>query len=322
MNDMGEAGMGAYEEASSLAIIVPLTQPQSASPSGPLRMEEFPRPGGNGRRQARPETVPLRRILEAILFAADRPVTIEQLACALPEVETGRIEDELQALAEAYRESGSGVQLLITGGGLQLRSDPDLHEYVTRFLEGKRRGRLSRAAMETLAIIAYRQPITRGEAEDVRGVDCGQVLHTLLERDLITVRGRSQALGRPLLYGTTEQFLHYFGIRSLADLPTPEELTALLGGDPLEDPEIRESLEAQGLMEPAGDAEPADGATAAEAESAAETDAALSGESGLESEAESALEPEFETDADSELEPEPDSELCFPDAAGAFPALG
>ena len=133
--------------------------------------------------------------------------------------------------------------------GYQLTTRPSLSVYVERFLVGRRRARLSRAALETLATIAYRQPITRGEIEDLRGVDCGQVIHTLLTRELITVRGRSEALGRPLLYGTTPEFLTYFGLRSMGDLPNLEELRALADVDPLEDAEIREALEASGLLE-------------------------------------------------------------------------
>lgn len=148
-------------------------------------------------------------------------------------------------MAHAYEESGAGFKLEQSGGGYLLHTDPDLHEYVHRFLIGKKRTRLSRAAMEALAIVAYRQPVTRGEAETIRGVDCGQTFHTLLERDLITIRGRSQALGRPLLYGTTPEFLHYFGINSMADLPSLEELRALAGEDPLSDPEIRSVLEGE-----------------------------------------------------------------------------
>jgi segregation and condensation protein B len=213
------------------------------------REEAPPRPArGNGSRPVR-EPVPLRRVLEAVLFATDRPVTVEQLLCAVPDESPVTLERELQDMAGFYRQSGYGFQLCESGEGFWLRTDPDLHEYVHRFLIGKRRTRLSRAAMETLAIVAYRQPITRGEMEEIRGVDCGQVLHTLMERNLVTVRGRSQALGRPLLYGSTEEFLHYFGIKSLADLPSPEELESLIGPDPQLDPEIREAVKAQGLAE-------------------------------------------------------------------------
>ncbi len=221
-----------------------------ADPMEELESQELPPRRGNGKLRA---VAPhLRRVLEAVLFATDRPVTVEQLLCAVPEETPERIEGTLEEMTRAYRQEGAGFQLEQIGGGYMLRTDPEMHEYVTRFLVGKRRSRLSRAAMETLAIVAYRQPITRGEMEEIRGVDCGQVLHTLLERDLVTVRGRSQALGRPLLYGSTEEFLRYFGINSLSDLPSPEELRSLLGSDPLEDPEIREALVERGLIESPG----------------------------------------------------------------------
>jgi hypothetical protein len=149
---------------------------------------------------------------------------------------------------------------------------------VERFLVGKRRARLSRAALETLATIAYRQPITRGEIEEFRGVDSGHVVNRLLERDLITVRGRSEALGRPLLYGTTTEFLRYFGVTALSDLPALEEFEALGSDDPLDDPEIREALENEGLWsqdEDLGDIE-----TAMRAE-AVPDDVAVSSASGF-----------------------------------------
>ncbi len=197
--------------------------------------------------EERVEGPSLRRILEAVLFATDRPVTLEQLQVALPERSDDDLVRELQEMAADYDAMEAGFRLLPCAGGWQICTDPEMHEFVTRFLVGKKRTRLSRAAMETLAMIAYRQPITRGEVEEIRGVDSGQVFHTLLERNLITVKGRSQALGRPLLYGTTEEFLRYFGLNSLVDLPSPQELEALLGDDPLDDPEIQRALATNGF---------------------------------------------------------------------------
>jgi segregation and condensation protein B len=249
MSDLGESPLPVLEEESTIAGFARM----SAEEIPDLPILEV-HPGGNGKRA--PDPAPVRRVLEAVLFAVDRPVTVEQLLFALPGRDPEEIEAELKELARSLKDQGSGFQLCETGGGYQLRTDPQMHEYVARFLVGKKRVRLSRAAMETVAIVAYRQPITRGEMEEIRGVDCGQVLHTLLERNLVTIRGRSQALGRPLLYGTTDEFLHYFGINSLADLPSPEELGSLLGEDPLQDPEVRVAMEARGLiMEPA-DGEP------------------------------------------------------------------
>jgi segregation and condensation protein B len=252
----------------------------------------------------------LRRILEAILFATDRPVTIEQLLIALPERTDDEIVRELEEMTADYDALGTGFRLLPCAGGWQIRTDPEMHEFVTRFLVGKKRTRLSRAAMETLAIIAYRQPITRGEVEEVRGVDSGQVFHTLLERNLVTVKGRSQSLGRPLLYGTTDDFLRYFGLNTLADLPSPEELEALIGDDPLDDPEIKQALEVNGFGPVA--AEEGAGPVAAEGagDVAGETPEASTGE---------AVGSEFPDDLDDDFDEAPDAP---PHGNGSEPAPG
>lgn len=188
----------------------------------------------------------LESVCAAILFAVDRPVTIEQLRLAAPGRSTQEIRDALEGVASSLR--GLGLEVREIGGGCQIQTDPALHVYVERFLVGKRRARLSRAGLESLSAITYRQPITRGELEELRGVDCGQVLHTLLERNLITVVGRSAQLGKPLLYGTTEEFLAYFGLASLADLPSLEEFRSLQGDDVWEDPEVREALAEHGFL--------------------------------------------------------------------------
>lgn len=182
----------------------------------------------------------LARVIEAILFAADTPQSIEQMSLGLPETPLDLIEETLRTLREQYESEGRGWRLEEVAGGWQLLSNPDLYPYVERFLEGKRRARLSRAALEALAVIAYRQPITRGELEDLRQVDCGGVLHTLLERDLVTICGRSSAIGRPLLYRTTERFLEHFGLASLGDLPRLEEVEALWASE-----EVRSQLDAE-----------------------------------------------------------------------------
>ncbi|MBK8230535.1 MAG: SMC-Scp complex subunit ScpB [Candidatus Eisenbacteria bacterium] len=235
-----------------------LEQAQEAAENGNgAHVGVKPRPSGRRRVPTGPPPRNLEAILEAVLFATDKPITIEQMQFALPEVDPSAIEGGLRALELRYQQAEGGFRLYQIAGGYQLRTAPDLHAYVERFLVGKRRARLSRAALETLAAVAYRQPITRGELEELRGVDCGQVLHTLMERNLVAVAGRSEALGRPLLYGTTDDFLTYFGLTALADLPSLEEFQSLLGDDPLQDPEIREALVSQGMLDeetPAGDA--------------------------------------------------------------------
>ena len=180
----------------------------------------------------------LERIIEAILFAADAPQTVEQLSLGLPDTPIEEIEATLVRMGEQYETEQRGWRLERIAGGWQLLSHPDVYPHVERFLEGKRRARLSRAALEALAVVAYRQPITRGQLEDLRQVDCGGVLHTLLERDLVTICGRSPAIGRPLLYRTTEHFLEHFGLGSLADLPRLEEVETLWASD-----EIRSQLD-------------------------------------------------------------------------------
>lgn len=203
-----------------------------------------------GQTRKSPSNLPsLCAIVEAILFASDRPVSVRGLQDAIPEADEEALHAALAELSARYESETSGVGLQELADGYQLTTRSSLSAYVERFLVGRRRARLSRAALETLATIAYRQPVTRGEIEDLRGVDCGQVIHTLLTRELITVKGRSDALGRPLLYGTTPEFLTYFGLRGMGDLPNLDEIRALSEVDPLEDPEIREALEASGLLE-------------------------------------------------------------------------
>jgi len=197
----------------------------------------------------------LSTIIEAILFAVDRPVTTDELRRAVPEADKESILAALEILEQKYEQNESGVGLQEVAGGYLLSTRPELGSYVERFLVGKRRARLSRAALETIATIAYRQPITRGEVEELRGVDSGHVIHTLMSRDLITVKGRSEMLGRPLLYATTTEFMRYFGLQSISDLPNLDEMAALTTSDPLEDPEIREALETSGLLEDLHDTE-------------------------------------------------------------------
>lgn len=180
----------------------------------------------------------LRRILEAVLFSADVPITIEQISFAMPDVPHEKIKEHLAELQRSYAEEGRGWRLEEVATGWQLLSDPELFPHVERFLEGKRRARLSRAALESLAVVAYRQPITRGQLEEMRGVDCGAVIHTLMERDLVAVCGRSEAIGRPLLYGTTHRFLEHFGLSSLSALPRLEEIDHLRSSD-----EVRAQIE-------------------------------------------------------------------------------
>lgn len=155
-------------------------------------------------------------VLESILFVADEPVTIARLAEAL-EVERSLVREAALSLAADYLERGLRVQY--QGEQIQMVTAPGVAPYVQRFLGLHYSGKLSAAAVETLAIIAYRQPITTPEIEAIRGVDCQGVLKNLVARGLIEVADRLDAAGRPVVYATTFEFLEYFGLTNLKDLP-------------------------------------------------------------------------------------------------------
>jgi len=167
----------------------------------------------------------LRSILESLLFAAGDPVPLGKLAQVLPGYERRDIVRTLNELGEEYAREERGFRLQQVAGGYQLRTTRANAEFV-KVLLAQRPVRLTRAALETLAVVAYRQPVTRPEIEAIRGVDVDAVLTTLSERRLVRVLGRKDVVGRPLLYGTTPEFLETFGLKDLASLPTLEELGA------------------------------------------------------------------------------------------------
>lgn len=212
----------------------------------------------------------LRSAIEALLFSSDQPLTLVQLVEAV-EAEPVAVTEALQALGEEYRAREAGVEVREMAGGWIVTTTSAMHPFITRMLRGKRKMRLSRAALETLAIIAYKQPVTKTEAEAIRGVDCSGTLATLLERSLVTIKGRSTVVGRPLLYGTTDEFLNYFGLRDLTELPRPEELRALVAA---REPEQMEMIEVDADGMPLALAEAAAAATAQEAAAEREADAA------------------------------------------------
>lgn len=181
----------------------------------------------------------LRSAVEALLFSSDQPLALALLADAL-DAAPDQVAEALTSLEHEYRSRGAGVEVREMAGGWIIITTAEQHEWVARMLRGKRRMRLSRAALETLAIIAYKQPVTKSEIEAIRGVDSSGTLATLLERSLVTIKGRSTVVGRPLLYGSTPDFLNYFGLRDLTELPRPEELRALVAA---REPEQMEMLE-------------------------------------------------------------------------------
>ena len=170
-------------------------------------------------------------LVEAMLFAAEDPVTPQALQKAVddPDVTSADIKAVLEALQESYEHGPHGVQLLKLGSGWQVVTRERFAPWIENLLKTRRKARLSRAALETVAVIAYKQPISRVDVERIRGVDAGGVVNTLLERGLVMVKGRDPGPGRPLLYGTTQTFLEHFGLSALSDLPRLEELAELSG---------------------------------------------------------------------------------------------
>jgi segregation and condensation protein B len=170
----------------------------------------------------------LAKLLEAALFASARPLSMAELSQLEPEATTAEIQAALVELAEDFDGESHGVELIEIGGGWQFLTRAEYSEAIERAQLAVRPQRLSNAALETLTIIAYRQPIGRSEIEDIRGVSVGSVLRSLHERGLIDVVGRAEGLGRPLLYGTTAAFLEQMGLRHLHELPRADELTVAL----------------------------------------------------------------------------------------------
>jgi segregation and condensation protein B len=175
---------------------------------------------------------PLARLLEAALFASARPIPIEEFATLDPDASPAELAAALDELRERYDVDGHGVELVEVAGGWQILTRPEYTEAIERAQLASRPHRLSAAALETLAIIAYRQPIGRAEVEEIRGVGVGSVLKSLHERGLIDVVGRGEGLGRPLLYGTTSLFLEQFALRHLEELPRADELAIALRAEP------------------------------------------------------------------------------------------
>ncbi|HEX2078705.1 MAG TPA: SMC-Scp complex subunit ScpB [Longimicrobium sp.] len=168
------------------------------------------------------------RVIEALLFASESPLSPADLARADEGLDEERVEGAIAELRAEYDREARAFTIFEVGGGYQLLTRPEFAPVLERFDSVPTAHRISGPALETLAIIAYRQPVGRAEVEEIRGVGAGGVLKTLQERGLIEVVGRGEGLGRPLLYGTTPFFLQHFGFRSLDDLPRSEELPVVL----------------------------------------------------------------------------------------------
>jgi segregation and condensation protein B len=193
---------------------------------------------------ARQPSAELRAILEALIFASPEPLTPKAIFKLLDSEPKEDVLAALAALKEAYSRPG-GLQLVEVAGGYQIATRPDLHEWVRRLFHERTTQRLTVQGLETLAVIAYRQPITALEITEVRGVNTSGVLNTLLERHLIKIVGRKQVVGRPFLYATTKEFLIRFGLNDLGDLPKVEDMAEALG---LETPILIEQTPSEELL--------------------------------------------------------------------------
>jgi segregation and condensation protein B len=178
------------------------------------------------------------QIVEATLFASQTPLTADEVARADDSLTPEGVVDAIQGLRDEYEQADRAFQIYQLGDGYQILTRPEYAPYLERFDSVPRAPHLSPAALETLAIIAYRNPIGRIEIEDVRGVSASSVLRTLLDWELVEVVGRGEGLGRPLLYGVTRKFLEHFGLKDLSDLPAPDELPVVLG-------ELQQAMEAE-----------------------------------------------------------------------------
>ncbi len=198
----------------------------------------------------------MKREIEALLFAADCPLTVGRLKKILVGAENADIRDTIKELEAEYTQAGHAFTVVEFGGGWQIATRPEFSPGVEKMLKSRRFTRLSKAGLEVLAIIAYRQPITRIEIDEIRGVNSSGAISTLTERNLITVVGRSQSVGNPLLYGTTREFLNHLGLKGLGQLPDLPELEDMVGdreqllnfaskiGREISEEELQEYLEA------------------------------------------------------------------------------
>ena len=219
--DLDAAERGPEDESDVSEVPVPDTDPGQAQAEppddDPLEMGEE----GLGSPAAPEATV--ESVLEAILFASDEPVPVSRLAM-LVEVTTKQVGAAVDGLNQKYQAHGHAFRIEKIAGGLQMLTLPQYNGYLRKLLRAREDSKLSPAALETLAIVAYKQPAIRADVEAIRGVACGEVLRSLMVKGLVKIVGRAEIVGRPMQYGTTRRFLEVFGLNSLKDLPSVEDL--------------------------------------------------------------------------------------------------
>ena len=181
-------------------------------------------PGGQPR-----ELAELVNICEALIFVSEEPIGVKTLADILKE-DKGWVQVAVDELAKEFNERGGGLMLREVAGGWQFATRPEHHEHIRAYLKSKPSAKLSLAALETLAVIAYKQPVTVPEILEIRGVQSSSAIKTLLDKRLIVAKGRKETVGRPMMYGTSKDFLLQFGLRDLGELPNVEDFEDLTGG--------------------------------------------------------------------------------------------
>lgn len=168
--------------------------------------------------------------IEALLFVAEEPLPVKQLAKLLGKIDEREVTETLAELAREYDERGSGFEIREIAGGWRLSTRPQYHDFVRKYLKTRPSARLSLPALETLAVVAYKQPITVPEILEIRGVSSTSAIKTLLEKRLIVTKGRKETVGRPMMYGTSKEFLIQFGLRDLSEMPSIEDFEDLTQG--------------------------------------------------------------------------------------------
>lgn len=179
----------------------------------------------------RPDMSELEKIIEALIFASDTPLPVRKIKEILEKDSEKEVKRVISSLQEKYLKNNSPLEIVEVAGGYQIVTRAEYASWIKKLYRSRAAGHLTQRALETMAIIAYKQPITRQEVEGIRGVNSDGVIKTLMERNLITVSGRVKAPGNPLLYSTTKTFLEYFGLKSIKDLPKLKEIDELLKSD-------------------------------------------------------------------------------------------
>ena len=207
-------------------------QKPAAPDAEPLMTVDAVMDAASSRPAESPASDQLVAIVEALVFASPEPLTPKQLFKLLETEPKEEVDAALRELTRRYEARGGGLQLVQVAGGYQVVTRPELHDWVRRMFHERTTQKLSVQALETLSVIAYKQPVTAAEIAEIRGVNTSGVLGTLLERGLVKISGRKQVVGRPFLYATTREFLDRFGLRDLTELPKVEDMADALGFEP------------------------------------------------------------------------------------------